>query len=77
MTVETAKQSSVSKTAAAKLHVLNLAPIKEKLNAKWPKLSELVHKLFEKSIRDAQGPRDHFIQLDELAYVVTFHGLSF
>ena len=64
-------------TSAAKLHVLHLAPIKEKLGAKWPKLSEPVHKLFEKAIRDAQGPRDHFIQLDELSYVVTFNGLAF
>jgi hypothetical protein len=63
--------------AAAKLHVLHLAPIKEKLGDKWPKLSELVHKLFEKAIRDAQGPRDHFIQVDELSYVVTFNGLAF
>jgi hypothetical protein len=44
-------------TAAAKLHVLNLAPIKAKLGGKWPKLSELVHKLFEKAIRDAQSAR--------------------
>jgi hypothetical protein len=63
-------------TSAAKLHVLHLAPIKEKLGTKWPKLSEPVHKLFEKAIRDAQGPRDHFIQLDELSYVVTFNGLA-
>ncbi len=64
-------------TTAAKLHVLNLAPIKEKLGDKWDKLSDLVHKLFEAALRDAQGPRDHFVLLDELSYVVTFHGLSF
>ena len=44
-------------TAAAKLHVLNLAPIKERLGEKWPKLSGLVHKLFETALREAQGPR--------------------
>jgi hypothetical protein len=64
-------------TSAAKLHVLNLAPIKAKLGGKWPKLSELVHKLFEKSIRESQSRRDHFIQVDELSYIVTFHGLAF
>ena len=66
-----------AQTAAAKLHVLNLAPIKERLGEKWPKLSGLVHKLFETALRDAQGPRDHFVLVDELCYVVTFHGLTF
>jgi hypothetical protein len=66
-----------ARTAAAKLHVLHLGPIKEKLGPKWPKLAEPVHRLFEKAIRNAQGPRDHFIQLDELSYVVTFNGLAF
>ena len=65
-----------AQTAAAKLHVLNLAPIKERLGEKWPKLSGLVHKLFESALRDAQGPRDHFVLVDELCYVVTFHGLT-
>ena len=64
-------------TAAAKLHVLNLGPIKERLGEKWDKLSDLVHKLFEAALRDEQGPRDHFVLVDELSYVVTFHGLSF
>jgi hypothetical protein len=64
-------------TAAAKLHVLNLDPIKQRLGEKWPKLSDLVHKLFEAALRDAQSGRDHFVQVDELSYVVTFHGLSF
>ena len=66
-----------AQTAAAKLHVLNLAPIKDRLGEKWPKLSGLVHKLFETALRDAQGPRDHFVLVDELCYVVTFHGLTF
>jgi hypothetical protein len=66
-----------AQTAAAKLHVLNLVPIKERLGEKWPKLSGLVHRLFETALRDAQGPRDHFVLVDELSYVVTFHGLTF
>lgn len=69
--------AGAAQTAAAKLHVLNLGPIKERLGEKWPKLSDLVHKLFEAALRDAQGTRDHFVQVDELSYVVTFHGLSF
>ncbi|MBW8732938.1 MAG: hypothetical protein JF571_01265 [Asticcacaulis sp.] len=66
-----------AQTTAAKLHVLNLGPIKERLGEKWPKLSDLVHKLFEAALRDTQGSRDHFVQVDELSYVVTFNGLSF
>jgi hypothetical protein len=76
-TVAVMPEASAKRTPAAKLHVLHLAPIKEKLGAKWPKLSEPVHRLFEKSIREAQGPRDHFIQIDELSYVVTFNGRTF
>jgi hypothetical protein len=70
-------EAGTAQTAAAKLHVLNLAPIKERLGEKWPKLSALVHKLFEAALRDVQGGRDHFVRVDELSYVVTFHGLSF
>src|SRR6266404_2113658 len=62
--------------SAAKLHVLQLEPIKEKLGGRWSRLSDLVHKLFEKALKHAQGPGDHFIQLGELSYIVTFHGLS-
>jgi hypothetical protein len=68
--------ASSHKIAAAKLHVLNLEPIKTKLGAKWDKLSALVHTLFEKSLRRAQGPADHFLLVDEMSYVVTFHDLS-
>src|ERR1700752_3265128 len=62
--------------AAAKLHVLHLDPIKAKLGDKWERLSNLVHKLFERTLYQAQGPRDHFLLVDELSYVVTFHDLS-
>lgn len=61
---------------ATKLHVLQLESIKAKLGDKWERLSGLVHKLFEKSLRDVQGPADHFILSDEMSYIVTFHDLS-
>jgi len=70
-------EAGTAHTTAAKLHVLNLGPIKERLGEKWPKLSDLVHKLFEAALRDAQCAHDHFVLVDELSYVVTFHGLSF
>ena len=61
---------------AAKLHVLQLDPIKARLGPRWPRLSHLVHKLFEKALHRAQGPRDHYLAVGELSYVATFHGLS-
>jgi hypothetical protein len=61
---------------AAKLHVLQLEPIKAKLGDKWQRLSGLVHKLFEQTLRRTQGPADHFLLVDEMSYVVTFHTLS-
>src|SRR5262249_61306207 len=66
-----------AQTAAAKLHVLNLGPIKERLGGKWPKLSGLVQKLFETAMRDAQGPSDNFVLIDELCYMVTFNCFTF
>jgi hypothetical protein len=62
---------------AAKLHILQLAPIKARLGEKWGRLSHLVHKLFEQALTRAQGPTDHFILFDELSYIVTFNGLTF
>ena len=59
---------------AAKLQVLQLEPIKEKLGDRWPRMSLLVHSLFEKALHRSQGPQDHFMKVGELSYVVTFHG---
>jgi hypothetical protein len=69
-------QATVEEVAAAKLHVLHLDPIKAKLGDKWERLSNLVHTLFERALYQTQGPRDHFLLVDELSYVVTFHDLS-
>ena len=74
--IDGAPACAPDKVPAAKLHILHLEPIKAKLGGKWEKLSALVHTLFEKSLRRAQGPRDHFLLVDEMTYVVTFHNLS-
>ena len=74
--MKSAPASVQGQVPAAKLHVLQLEPIKAKLGPKWEKLSALVHTLFEKSLRRAQGPADHFLLVDEMSYVVTFHNLS-
>ncbi len=62
--------------SAAKLHVLGLGPLKDRLGARWDRLSNLVHRLVEKAIRSAQGPADRCIVLDELSYAVTFSNLT-
>jgi hypothetical protein len=36
----------------------------------------LVHKLFERTLQQAQGPSDHFLRVDEMSYVVSFQRLS-
>ncbi len=74
--VDQTKTATETQVSAAKLHVLHLDPIKIKLGDRWDKLSTLVHRLFETALRKAQGPGDTFIQVDDLSYVVTFHGLS-
>jgi hypothetical protein len=56
--------------------VLQLEPIKAKMGERWERLSTLVHKLFEKSLQQVQGPRDHFLRLDDMSYIVSFHRLS-
>jgi hypothetical protein len=65
-----------SRGRAAKLQVLGLAPLKQRLGPRWERLSGLVHKLFETAIARVQGPHDHCIAVDELSYVVTFRHLS-
>src|SRR3569623_1233020 len=67
-------QSPDFAVAAAKLHVLNLEPIKLRLEGKWPRLSGLGHALFEIALQQKQGPLDGFVGVGELAYVATFHG---
>ena len=68
--------STAPRIPAAKIQVLGLAAIKKRLGPKWDPLSGLIHRLFEKTIAQEQGPSDHFISLDELSYAVTFHDLS-
>lgn len=62
--------------SAAKVHVLQLEPIKQRVGDRWPRLSLLVHKLVNTALEKAQGPGDHFAVVGELAYVATFRNLS-
>jgi hypothetical protein len=61
---------------AAKMHVLHLEPIKERIGLRWGKLSDLVHKLCEVAMLKAQGPQDSFVAVGELIYIATFRGVS-
>src|SRR3954468_11025473 len=68
--------SDAMQVCAGKLNLLNLIPVKKRLGTKWPRLRDLVHQLFERALRNVQGPRDSFIRIGEVAYVATFHGRS-
>jgi hypothetical protein len=68
--------SGEEQVLATKLHVLQLDAIKAKLGDKWDRLSNLVHTLFEKTLRQAQGPSDQLLVVDEMSYIVTFRNLS-
>lgn len=62
---------------AANVHVLDLAPIKDRAGKRWPRLSHLVHKTVNTALQKAQSaPHDHFEMVGELSYVATFHSLS-
>ncbi len=68
--------SAAMQICAGKLNLLNLIPIKKRLGTKWPRLRDLIHQLFERALRNVQGPQDSFIRIGEVAYVATFHGCS-
>jgi hypothetical protein len=69
-------QLTADEVTVAKLHVLQIQPIKERLGDKWNRLSTLVHKLFENALGRTQRAGDRFYQLDELSYIATFSGRS-
>jgi len=75
MDEETAYSGSAEPTlvAGAKIQVLNLHVIQERLGEKWQKMSALVHKYFEAAIRSALGPDDVFCHRGELEYLIAFH----
>ena len=59
---------------AGKVHVLGLTRLKDRLSGKWPRLSNLVHRLIEVAFE--RIPADHCLRLDELSYAVIFRNLS-
>jgi len=59
--------------AGAKIQVLDLQVIQDRLGKKWQRMSTLVHKYFEAAIKSELGPQDAFCTRGELEYLVTFH----
>ena len=74
--IQKADQLANKQITAAKLHVLRLEPIKAKMGDRWERLSTLVHTLFERTLQEIQEPADHFLRLDDMSYVMSFHHLS-
>lgn len=59
-----------------KLHLLDLAQLKERLGERWPRLSVPVERFFESAIQRSLAPGDSYTRMDELSYVVLFRDLS-
>jgi len=62
--------------SASKLHLLDLAQLKQRLGARWCRLSVHVERFFESAIQRSLGPGDSYTRMDELSYVVLFRDLS-
>lgn len=65
-----------SSTSAAKLHIFDVSELKNRLGAKWSRLSDHVEQFFECAIRRGLGPDDKYFRLEELSYVILFHQAS-
>lgn len=63
-------------TSAGKIQMLDLAALKERIGAKWPRMADPVQQFFEAAIRRNLGLGDIFYRSGELAYLVVFRGLS-
>ncbi len=61
---------------AAKLHILGLRSLKNRLGPKWDHVSGRASKLVQRTVARAQSPTDRFKVLDEHSYLVTFGDLS-
>jgi hypothetical protein len=62
-------------SAAAKMTVLGLDAIKERLGKRWSRVSETVHAFFEASLSRRMRPCDVFYRAGELDYAIVFRDL--
>ena len=62
--------------SASKLHLLDLAQLKQRLGDRWCRLAIHVERFFESAIQRSLAPGDSYSRMDELSYVVLFRGLS-
>lgn len=56
--------------SAGKIHLLGLEDVQQRLDKKWNRMSELVHRYFEAAIRREVGSDDSFVKVDELSYLL-------
>jgi len=52
-------------------HILDLAPVRERLGAHWPRYADSLYVMAEKIIRNELGPKDRF-ERDNDTFVITF-----
>jgi hypothetical protein len=62
--------------AAGKIHVLDMAALKEQIGPKWQRMASHVQMFFEASIKRQLAPGDVFYRVAELSYLVVFRDVD-
>lgn len=62
--------------AASKIHVLDIAALKEQIGPKWQRVAGHVGLFFEASIKRQLGPGDMFYRAAELSYLIVFRDID-
>jgi hypothetical protein len=62
--------------AAGKIHVLDMAALKEQIGPKWQRMASHVQLFFEASIKRQLAPGDVFYRAAELSYLVVFRDVD-
>ena len=71
-----ASEQTVTTASAGKLHLLDLAGLKNQMGERWARMAGPVEGFFEGAVRRNLGPGDTFSRHEELSYILIFRNLS-
>ena len=74
--IDPSSQGLPSIAAAGKIQMMGMDAIQSRLGSRWERMSELVHRYFEASIRREMGPGDTFCHYGPSTYLVLFRNAS-
>lgn len=74
--MQTPMPSTDTASCMGKLHLLDLAAIKDQLGKRWFRMADTAEKLFENAIRRNLGPEDTFVRRGELSYLMMFRHMN-